>query len=84
MKVKATNSLCGGSSRLRYAFQDNANTAKLFNIDSTSGTICLENKLDFEKEISHQLTVSAIDQTLLGKAKGHRPKQMVASRGTVW
>ncbi|KAK6741938.1 hypothetical protein RB195_009674 [Necator americanus] len=60
--VKATNSLCGGSSRLRYAFQDGGNTAKLFNIDSTSGTICLEKHLDYEKEISHQLTVAAIDQ----------------------
>ncbi|RCN33070.1 hypothetical protein ANCCAN_21108 [Ancylostoma caninum] len=36
---------------------------QLFNIDSSSGTICLENKLDFEKEISHQLTVAAIDQS---------------------
>ncbi|VDK44214.1 unnamed protein product, partial [Cylicostephanus goldi] len=27
-----------------------------------SGTICLEKKLDFEKEVSHQLTVAAIDQ----------------------
>ncbi|ETN72462.1 hypothetical protein NECAME_13860 [Necator americanus] len=60
--VKATNSLCGGSSRLRYAFQDGGNTAKLFNIDSTSGTICLEKHLDYEKEISHQLIVAAIDQ----------------------
>ncbi|VDO35108.1 unnamed protein product [Haemonchus placei] len=60
--VKATNSLCGGSSRLRYAAQDAGEVAKIFNVESMTGTICLEKKLDYEKNVNHQLTIAAIDQ----------------------
>ncbi|KAK5985017.1 hypothetical protein GCK32_003622 [Trichostrongylus colubriformis] len=62
VKVKATNSLCGGSSRLRYAIQDSGEAVKIFNIESMTGTICLERKLDYEKIVNHQLTIAAIDQ----------------------
>ncbi|XGW17440.1 hypothetical protein V3C99_002216 [Haemonchus contortus] len=62
LKVKATNSLCGGSSRLRYAAQDAGEVAKIFNVESMTGTICLEKKLDYEKNVNHQLTIAAIDQ----------------------
>ncbi|WKX99857.1 hypothetical protein Q1695_014605 [Nippostrongylus brasiliensis] len=60
--VKASNSLCGGSGRLRYVIQDGGDTAKMFNVESMSGTICLEKKLDYEKSVNHQLTIAAIDQ----------------------
>ncbi|KAK6045324.1 cadherin domain protein, partial [Cooperia oncophora] len=62
LQVKATNSLCGGSSRLRYAIQDSGEVAKIFNVESMTGTICLEKKLDYEKNVNHQLTIAAIDQ----------------------
>ncbi|KJH47337.1 cadherin domain protein [Dictyocaulus viviparus] len=60
--VKASNSQCGSSSRIRYLIEDGSNDERMFNIESTTGTICLEKKLDFEKNRSHQLIIAAIDQ----------------------
>ncbi|CAI4230768.1 unnamed protein product [Auanema sp. JU1783] len=55
--------MCGSSPRVHYAFQDNLKkSAKLFSIDSSSGTICLDKALDFEAAETHQLIVTATDQ----------------------
>lgn len=63
-QVSANNSVCGGISRLKYQWQDSVRGGgKLFSLDSTSGTICLEGALDFEKSQTHRLAVQATDSS---------------------
>ena len=62
----ANNSICGGTSRLKYQWQDQIRGGgKIFSLDPTSGTICLEGNLNFEKSQTHRLAVQAIDSSEL-------------------
>ncbi|CAD6188149.1 unnamed protein product [Caenorhabditis auriculariae] len=54
-QVSANNSRCGGSKRLRYSIQDGA----ILNIDSISGTVCVEKSFDYETQTTFQTNVIA-------------------------